>query len=69
MHGIHGFSVETLEMFFENKKKSGGGDVEKVEINHETDTALITFEDPNGMKFVISHSFCNEQNNWVSKIV
>lgn len=34
--------------FFENSRRSGGGDVENVCYDEKTNTAIITFQDPDG---------------------
>lgn len=34
--------------FFENVKRSGGGDVEDVSYDEANNTAIITFQDPSG---------------------
>lgn len=39
---------EFITDFFENSKRTGGGDVEIVSYNKRTNTAIITFEDPAG---------------------
>lgn len=39
---------EIITDFFENSKRTGGGDVEIVSYNKRTNTAIITFEDPAG---------------------
>ncbi|XP_061194345.1 protein mono-ADP-ribosyltransferase PARP14-like [Saccostrea echinata] len=40
-----GISEEQIALFFENYKKSGGGEVEKVEYDEDIDTAIVWFED------------------------
>lgn len=40
---------EELFLFFENAKKSGGGDVEKVEYDTFVQTAVIWFKEDDGM--------------------
>lgn len=39
---------EFITDFFENSKRSGGGDVEDVAYDEKTNTAIITFQDPAG---------------------
>ncbi|XP_062619962.1 uncharacterized protein LOC134281522 [Saccostrea cucullata] len=39
-------SVDTLEFYFDNKKRSGGGGVKEAIINSEDRTCLVYFEDP-----------------------
>ena len=41
---------DTIEFYFENKRKSGGGQVEKVVMN-EDDTCLVFFADYTGRCF------------------
>jgi len=48
VHGILGFSKETLELFFESKKKCDGDDIESITICEEDDEALITYYYPEG---------------------
>ena len=48
---------DTVELYFENEKRSGGKDVSKVE-RFRKDQALVHFEDPNSKKHsLISLSF------------
>lgn len=42
-------SEDTVRFFFENKRKSGGGDIEDLDYDTETHTAIITFEEEDGM--------------------
>ncbi|XP_069139429.1 protein mono-ADP-ribosyltransferase PARP14-like isoform X2 [Argopecten irradians] len=55
---VSGFSSqtteETLEMFFENKRKSGGGDIE--EMDFQGDYAIITFVNPEVVDSVLQKS-------------
>ncbi|XP_013388979.2 uncharacterized protein LOC106157780 [Lingula anatina] len=47
VHGIHQTtSDDTIELFFENKRKSGGGEIAKLERNPLTEDVTITFVDP-----------------------
>ena len=39
---------DSLWNYFENPRRSGGGAVESVNIQHETGTAFVTFEDADG---------------------
>ena len=39
---------DSLWNYFENERRSGGGAVESVNIQHETGTAFVTFEDADG---------------------
>ena len=47
---ISGVSEKTpkfaLELFFENNKKSNGGEIKEIQVDNET--AIITFEDAEG---------------------
>ena len=38
-------SEELLQLFFENRRKSGGGDLENVDYHNEEGIAVITFKD------------------------
>jgi len=49
-------SQELLIMYFENEAKSGGGNVEDVQIFDES-TAYITFESSEGTVFTFQHNF------------
>ena len=42
-------SVDTLELFFENTKRSGGGDIESIEMFEADEAAVITFTDEAGI--------------------
>jgi len=48
VQGILGLNKEILELFFENKKKCDGGDIESIEISEEDDEAIIVYCDPGG---------------------
>ena len=39
---------DSLWNYFENERRSGGGAVESVTIQHDTGTAFVTFEDADG---------------------
>nr|XP_006815898.1 PREDICTED: dentin sialophosphoprotein-like [Saccoglossus kowalevskii] len=39
-------STDTLELYFENKRRSGGGDVQDTSYDSDTNTAVVQFEDP-----------------------
>ena len=41
-------SQETLELFFENAKRSGGGDIKKIEMLLSMQAVIITYEDETG---------------------
>ena len=42
-------SMETLEFYFDNARRSGGGGVNNFEVYKEDDAAYITFETEEGM--------------------
>ena len=42
-------SEEVIRLFFENKKRSGGGEVKNVSLDKEEGTAVITFYNADGM--------------------
>ena len=39
---------DTIELFFESKRRSGGGPVEKVTRHTDNNVTYVTFEDPLG---------------------
>ena len=41
-------SKDSLWNYFENQRRSGGGEVESVTIQRDTGTAFVTFEDADG---------------------
>ena len=43
-----GTSYETIESFFENKRRSGGGDIKNIEIDRTNEVVYITYFDPTG---------------------
>lgn len=45
-------STETLMNYFENKRRSGGGNVENVRLDSKKEVFFVTFEDPQGTVFV-----------------
>ncbi|XP_077865002.1 protein mono-ADP-ribosyltransferase PARP10-like, partial [Saccoglossus kowalevskii] len=45
---------DKIELYFENQKKSGGGDVEEVTLDHEKHVSVVYFEDYQVVKSVIS---------------
>ena len=49
-----GTSEEAITLFFENRKKSGGGDVEKVEYDEANHSAVVWFTEAEGMDLLIS---------------
>ena len=46
-----GCNEEALEMYFESKKCSGGGEIEKISIDIAKSCANITFSDADGRQF------------------
>ena len=40
---------QQIELFFENSKKSGGREVQKVEYDKEARSAIVTFKDAEGL--------------------
>ena len=42
------YSAEILELYFSNKKRSGGENIRHVEYNHERSQAFLTFAETNG---------------------
>lgn len=44
-----GTSEEQILRFFENRKKSGGGDVENVDYDEAAGSAVVWFKDADGM--------------------
>ena len=45
-------SMETLQLYFENPRRSGGGAVAQFEVYKEEDRAYITYEEEEGMAHV-----------------
>ena len=49
---VTGLATKTTEdsilNYFENKRRSGGGEVENVDFQHDKGVAFVTFEDANG---------------------
>ena len=41
---------ETLELYFESSKRSGGGDISEIRIDRSAKCAFVTFKDPQGKK-------------------
>ena len=46
-----GVSSDYITFFFENKRKSGGGDIDDLDYDEESQTAIITFEEEDGWYF------------------
>ncbi|XP_067657069.1 protein mono-ADP-ribosyltransferase PARP14-like [Haliotis asinina] len=62
--GISKLDVETVEMYFESKKKSGGGEIEQKEFSEEKGIMYITFKAEKVFERVLqhpSHSIQGEQ--------
>ena len=49
VRGIGDLSAEELELVFENRRISGGGEILKLDLDYNNDLAYIQFKDPNGM--------------------
>ena len=49
---VHGLdpstTAEAIQMFFENERRSGGGDVDNVQLDPDTHVAYITFHSRDG---------------------
>ena len=45
-------SEEMLMMYFENQRRSGGGDIVEIQMNVKTNKATITFQDPTGKQMI-----------------
>ena len=44
-----GASEDLLTNFFENKRRSGGDDIDEIDYDEGARTAIITFKDPEGI--------------------
>ena len=44
-------SQDTIEMYFENTRRSGGGELEKIEEDEDEGMYLLTFESKEGLEF------------------
>lgn len=42
---------QLLTLFFKNKKKSGGGPIEDIQVDQQRGSARITFSSPKGLHF------------------
>lgn len=40
--------LETLEMYFENFRKSGGGDIDNIRYDEDLNLVIVTFEEEEG---------------------
>ena len=51
---------DSIRNYFENERRSGGGEVEAVTFRPEENTALVTFKDVEGEYFIVSlENRCN----------
>ena len=57
---------DILEMFFENTKRSGGGEIKQIEINEESGRAIIHFADEAGKDIL---SVCKSKVTHLAKLV
>lgn len=48
-------SEDTVKYFFENTRRSGGGNIAEIDFDETLRTALITFEDSQGLMFGLQH--------------
>lgn len=64
---VSGFSEDisdsTLEFYFENEKRSGGGTITDIKVNHEDCTCLVYFEDHTGRLFAFIPHLFDFKNN------
>jgi len=51
VHDVSNVSRDLLYLFFENKKKCGGDDIENIDISNDGSTALIKYGSPAGIAF------------------
>nr|XP_034317327.1 protein mono-ADP-ribosyltransferase PARP14 isoform X2 [Crassostrea gigas] len=63
-----GISDSTLEYYFENEKRSGGGPVIDIKVNHEDCTCLVHFEDHTVCDNVCKRSHVVEKQNLTVQI-
>ena len=61
-------SVDTLELFFENTKRSGGGDIESIEMVEADEAAVITFTDKTGTIPLMAHLYCRSRTRVDTRI-
>ena len=57
---------DILEMFFENTKRSGGGEIKQIEINEESGRAIIHFADEAGKDLL---SICKSKITHLTDLV
>ena len=56
---------DSILNYFENKRRSGGEEVEKVDLRKETGMAFVTFKDANGRQFILMRYSClSYKNTW-----
>ena len=55
-------SMETLQLYFENSKRSGGGALVEFEVYKEDDTAFLTFEEEQGRIYLGLTNQCRKDN-------
>lgn len=58
--------METLELYFESPKKSGGGSIKSIDDHREDDLAVVTFKDETVARRVLSRS--HKLNNEVLSV-
>lgn len=51
-----GATEDALTLFFENRRKFGGGNIESCSLDETNGTAFITFEEPEGINMKIMNS-------------
>ncbi len=64
---VAGLAANTTEdsvwNYFENKRRSGGGAVETVDLRSDTGVAFVTFKDDNGKLFILIYLLFVSYNN------
>ena len=59
---------DMLEIFFESKKKVGGGPVKNVQLNREKNWAVVEFDESDGMHFFSYEIMQSESSmSWFNK--
>lgn len=53
--GNHQFSIEFLELYFQNKKRSGGENLHHVDYNKERTQAVVCFKSGDGNFFIFKY--------------
>jgi len=51
-------NIETLQMYFENERKSGGGEIKDFHLNKAQNSVVITFDSAKGSIFEADVSVC-----------